>query len=138
MNRTDLDMSELSKFLKKELDASSYRELAHKTNVSRGALENIINGTNTKLPELETLEKIATAYSLTLWQVIERAGVDLGLPKSVDETVSRLTDLARRIPEIEPIVVYLLKLYPEDLRGVVAYLEALDRQRNRDWGWAEQ
>lgn len=128
-------MSELTRKLLEELKTQSYRDLQGKTGVSRGAIEKIVNE-DTEYPELATLDKLATYWKLPMWRVIEMAGVDLGLPRSIDETVQQLTSLAKRLPEIEPIVQYLLKLYPEDLRGVVAYLEALDRQRNQDRGWS--
>lgn len=137
IDKTDLAMSELSRKLAEELKNSSYRILEDKTGVSRGSLENIINKTNVDFPKLETLDKLATYFKMPLWRVIEMAGIDLGLNRSVSDTIDQLNSLARRMPEIEPIVVYLLKLYPEDLRGVVAYLEALDRQRNRAQGWTE-
>jgi len=129
--------SELKRRLAKELETLSYRDLEAKTGVSRGSLEGIVREQITEFPKLETLDKLATYWKKPLWQVIEMAGIDLGLAKSVSDTIDQLNSLARRMPEIEPIVVYLLKLYPEDLRGVVAYLEALDRQRNRAQGWTE-
>ena len=134
-------VTELVRKLQEELRSKSYRDLESATGVSRGALEGIVRGKqgapNTEAPRLETLDKLATYWKLPLWRVIEMSGVDLGLTRSVDETVQQLSSLAKRMPEIEPIVHYLLKLYPEDLRGVVAYLESLDRQRNRDAGWVE-
>lgn len=133
----EVTQSELWRKLNEELRTKSYRELEAATGVSRGALENMARAQNTDYPKLETLEKLATYWSLPLWRVIEMAGVKLGLQRSIDETMQQLISVSKRLPEIEPIVHYLLKLYPEDLRGVVAYLEALDRQRNRDQGWAE-
>lgn len=129
--------SELSRKLTEELRTKSYRDLEAATGVSRGSLEGIARDQITEFPKLETLDKLATYFKLPLWRVIEMAGIDLGLHRSVSDTIDQLNSLARRMPEIEPIVVYLLKLYPEDLRGVVAYLEALDRQRNRAQGWTE-
>lgn len=134
---TDHAMSELSRKLAEELKTISYRDLESRTGVSRGSLENIVREQNVDFPKLETLDKLATYWKLPMWRVIEMAGIDLGLTRSVSDTIEQLNSLARRMPEIEPIVVYLLKLYPEDLRGVVAYLEALDRQRNRAQGWSE-
>lgn len=128
-HRTNRHMSELSDFLGQKLKDSNYRDLEAKTKVSRGSLENIVKQENTKFPELETLEKIAIAYKIPLWRVIEMAGIELGLSQRLGDTASRLTSLADRMPEIEPIVGYLLKLHPDDLRGVVAYLETLDRLR---------
>lgn len=113
----------------------SLRDAEEEVKVSRSALANILNGKN-QPPTLDTLDKLATYFRLPLWRLIEMAGIDLGLTRSIDDTVQQLTSLVRRMPEIEPIVQYLLKLYPEDLRGVVAYLEAIDRQHSRDRGWS--
>lgn len=131
---TDRAMSELSRKLLEELKTQTYRDLADKTGISHGTLEYLAKEKNEEFPKLETLTKLADYWKLPMWRVIEMAGVDLGLPRSIDETVQQLSSLAKRLPEIEPIVQYLLKLYPEDLRGVVAYLEALDRQWNRQQG----
>lgn len=134
---TDRAMSELSRKLNEELTTKTYRDLEDKTGVSRGTLEHLAKERNEEFPKLETLDKLATYFKVPLWRMIEMAGIDLGLTRSVSDTIDQLNSLARRMPEIEPIVAYLLKLYPEDLRGVVAYLEALDRQRNRAQGWSE-
>lgn len=129
MQKTDLAMPDLADFLGQKLKESSYRELEGVTRVSRGALENIINRDNTELPKLETLEKIAVAYHLPLWRIVEMAGADLDLPGDADMLARQLTGLAANLPEIDPIVEHLLSLHPDDLRGVVAYLEAVRRQR---------
>lgn len=127
--RTEGVMSDLADFLAGKLKESSYRDLEEKTKVSRGSLENIIGQQNTEFPKLETLDKIAKAYQLPLWRVIEMAGIELGLPGTPDDLARQLTSLGNRIPEIQPIVGYLLKLHPDDVRAVVAYLETLDRLR---------
>jgi transcriptional regulator with XRE-family HTH domain len=131
MCRTGRAMSELSDFLAREVGANGYRDVEAKTGVSRGSLENLVKQENTEFPKLETLEKLAIAYQLPLWRVIEMTGIDLGLSRGADELAQRLTSLADRLPEIQPIVSSLLKLHPDDLRGVVAYLDTLDRQRDR-------
>lgn len=136
-HETDRAMSELSRKLNQELETKTYRDLEEKTGLSRGTLEYLAKERNEDYPKLETLDKLATYWKLPLWRVIQMADVDLGLLRSIDETVQQLMSLAKRLPEIEPIVQYLLKLYPEDLRGVVAYLEAVDRQHNRNQGWSD-
>lgn len=139
--KTEETMTELADLLKKELRDKgwSYRDAEEPMKLSRSVIGNIITGKKVdgepQTPKLETLDKLATYFKLPLWRVIEMTGVDLGLTRSIDETVQQLTSLVKRMPEIEPIVQYLLKLYPEDLRGVVAYLELLDRQHGHDQGW---
>lgn len=128
--RTEYAMSDLADFLGRELKDSSYRDLEEKTKVSRGSLENIIGQQNKEFPKLETLEKIAKAYKLPLWRVIEMAGIELGLPGTPDDLARQLTSLGNRIPEIRPIVGFLLKLHPDDMRGVVAYLRTVDQLRD--------
>jgi transcriptional regulator with XRE-family HTH domain len=134
MYGTDLAMSELADFLARELKQSSYRDLEIKTKVSRGALENIIGQQNTEFPKLETLEKLAEYYKLPLWRVIEMAGITLGLPVEADNAAKQLTSLADRMPQLRPVVAHLLKLHPSDVRGVIAYLETLDRLRDEAEG----
>lgn len=133
---TDRAMSELSRKINEELKTKTYRALADETKVSHGTLEYLAKEKNEDFPKLETLEKLATYWGLPLWRVIQMAGIELGLLRSVDELGQQLMSLAKRLPEIEPIVQFLLKLYPEDLRGVVAYLESVDRQNNRRRGWS--
>lgn len=120
---------DLASFLAEQVKQSSLRQVAEKTGISKSTVDHIIRRVNRNLPELETLNRIADAYDIALWRVIEMAGVDLGLPSGTTDLANRLVALASDRPEIEPIVQYLLRLLPDDLRGVVAYLEALDRQR---------
>lgn len=136
-DEVEASMTDLARLLAEELRKNNWtlRDAEEAMSVSKSTLGNIQNDEE-HVPRLETLDKLATYWKLPLWRVIGMAGIDLGLPRSVDELAQQLTSLACRLPEIEPIVQYLLKLYPEDLRGVVAYLESIDRQRNRDQGWS--
>lgn len=131
-------MSDLATMLAEELRDKGWglREAEEEIKVSRSALANILNGKE-QVPTMETFDKLATYFKLPLWRVIQMHGIELGLPSTVNETIRQLTSLVERMPELEPIVKYLLNLYPEDLRGVVAYLKLLDQQHNRDLGWAE-
>ncbi len=133
----EASMTDLAKLLTEELRSHNWtlREAEEAMKVSRSTLGNILND-DEMVPRLETLDKLATYWKLPLWRVIGMAGIDLGYPRTMDELSVQLTSLAQRLPEIEPIVQYLLKLYPDDLRGVMAYLEVLDRRDTRDRGWS--
>lgn len=123
--RTDHAMSDLAEFLARELEGSSYRDLEAKTGVSRGSLENLITRQNKKLPELETLEKLAKAYGFPLWRVIEMAGPALG-----DE--ERYSRLAREL-QISPWLVerfdVLISVSKEEFDELMDYLAFRRRQR---------
>lgn len=131
-------MSDLATLIAEELRDKNWslRDAEEEIKVSRSALANILNGKD-QIPTMETFDRLATYFRLPLWRVIQMHGIDLGMPTTINETVRQLTSLVERMPELEPIVDYLLNLYPEDLRGVVAYLRTLDQMRNRDQGWAE-
>lgn len=125
------EQSDLAKLIAETMRDQNWslREAEEEMGVSRSALDNILKGKN-QPPRLETLDKLALHFKLPLWRVIEMVDIDLGMPRSVSDMAQQLTSLAARMPEIEPIVAYLLKLYPNDLRGVIAYLETIDRLRN--------
>lgn len=70
---------DLAEFLAKEVARTSLRDVQAKTGVSKTAIQNIIKGNTKQLPELETLERFAKAYSLPLWRILQMASVNLGL-----------------------------------------------------------
>lgn len=124
-------MVDLINFLerqKKEL--GGLRALARKTGVSHNALSNLMTS-ETAIPELETLVRISQAFGMPLWRIIDLAGFDLGLPRSPSDQAQRLAGLVEQLPEFQPIVSYLLSLQPDDLEGVLTYLESLNRRRGR-------
>jgi transcriptional regulator with XRE-family HTH domain len=125
------ELTELAERILAEVESGSYRDFEAKTGVSRGSLENLAKSTNKDYPTLETLDKLATYWRLPLWRVVEMAGINLGL--AGDYTIAQqISSLVDRLPAIGPLVQLLLRLQPADLRGVVAYLEAIDRLRQAD------
>jgi transcriptional regulator with XRE-family HTH domain len=125
------ELTELAERILAEVESGSYRDFEAKTGVSRGSLENLAKSTNKDYPTLETLDKLATYWRLPLWRVVEMAGINLGL--AGDYTIAQqISSLVDRLPAIGPLVQLLLCLQPADLRGVVAYLEAIDRLRQAD------
>jgi transcriptional regulator with XRE-family HTH domain len=125
------ELTELAERILSEVESGSYRDFEGKTGVSRGSLENLAKSTNKDYPTLETLDKLAAYWRLPLWRVVEMAGIDLGL--AGDYTIAQqISSLSDRLPAIGPLVQLLLRLHPADLRGVVAYLETVDRLRRCD------
>lgn len=117
---------DLAEFLAAEVDKTSYRIVECKTGISRGSLENLIKRQNKRLPEIETLQKIAENYNLYLWQVVEMAGVSLNLPQSDDERTRRLASIAQKQRSMQLLVDRLLEVvpsHPEFVDGMLGYLE---------------
>jgi|SRR5579859_2127537 len=119
-------MQDLAAFLESERKRIGYRELVEKTGVSKGSLENLIQRTNIKLPELETLQRIAEAYKKPLWEVVEMAGVNLQLPHGAREDSARLTSLVEAYPMLRTLIVRLLELYAINADVVTGMLIAID------------
>ncbi len=128
--RTEGAMTALADFLAYELAQSSYRALEAKIGVSRGALENLINKTNTELPKLETLQRIADAYGKPMWEVVQMAGVELDLPKTPNERAQRMAQIVDQLPALESIINDLRRLSataPDFVDGMLIGLEAMLR-----------
>ena len=59
-------MMDLAEYLQAEVDRErSIRKVAKKIGIAKTTLDNIIKRRIKRMPELETLEKIASAYGLT-------------------------------------------------------------------------
>lgn len=122
-------MSDLQELLKKQQQiAGGLRALARKVDVSHTAIKNVIEN-NDAIPELETLVKFARAFKLPLWRVVEMAGFDLELNQGSVSQAQRLASLMEVMPQYRPVVDYLLRLNPDDIEGMLMYLEVLERQR---------
>lgn len=126
MNTSVDNKTELAQFLEAKIKEASYREVEELTSVPRSTLSKIVHGQLKGLPELETLIKLSLAYGLPLWRLVEMAGTDIGLAQTTTEQARRVAVLAEAYPEeMKPLLDRLLRLEPNDLRGVVAYLEAV-------------
>ena len=126
-------MTALVEFLANEVQQSSLRAVEAKTGVSRGALEKILNGT-TKRIDVETLQRIANAYHLRLWQVMHMAGIDLELPQTPTERANRLAAVVEQSPVFASLVDQLQELYqtdPDFVDGVLLSMEAMLRQHRK-------
>jgi len=88
----------LAAFLTRALERTSSRELATRTGISHTNIQRMARGDRKMLPEIETLQGIATAFELPLYRVMEMAGVDLGIPDdAAGAEVRRIAALGRQI-----------------------------------------
>lgn len=99
--------------------------------IPRGALRSALSG---RTPDLEHLVNIARGMGISLEEAVV-----LALPEGVSTGTETASDLALQVaalidakPEFAPIARHLLRLPIEDARGVLAYLESLERHRERD------
>jgi transcriptional regulator with XRE-family HTH domain len=119
----------LRTWLKEELDRTSYRSIEARTGVTHGTLERIIKGRQ-GVPELETLDKLASGLGRPLADVVEMAGFSLGLAGEDDELMSRLRAQSLGDPLLGEILALLRDVSMEERRGVLAYLRG-SRARQR-------
>jgi transcriptional regulator with XRE-family HTH domain len=118
---------DLAEFLAVQLRTKSYRELETDLQVSRGSLEKIVRRQNKNLPRIETLERIALYYGKELWEVMQMAGVRLGLPQSNIERAKRLDQLVTRKPALNGLIERLYNRIDTDpgyVDGMIVGLEA--------------
>lgn len=119
----DKIQTDLARFLAEQ--GKTYRELEELTGIPDSTISKIINGKLKGLPELETLVKISVAFNLPLWRVVEMTGLDSGVSIAPDDQAKRVAALVKTYPVMNQIVDRLTKLHQSDLRGVLAYLEAI-------------
>lgn len=123
---------DLADFLASKLKDTSYRDLESKIGVSRGSIEKIVKRQNKRLPKIETLERIALYYGKELYEVMQMAGVQLGLPKNDSERAKRLALLVKRKPALEHLIERLhdkIDTDPGYVDGMILGLEASLSQR---------
>lgn len=118
---------DLAEFIEDKVKRSSYRAVAKKTGVSRGALEAIVNRENEDFPKIGTLNRIAEAYGRPLWEIADMAKVPLDLPQNDTNRARRLAQLVARQPRFEAITKRLLDKIdtnPDYVDGIIAMMEA--------------
>lgn len=118
----------LSDFLQAEIDKpkSSIRKVAKKIGIGTTTVTNIAKGKRKRAPDVDTLQKIADAYDLTLATVVEMAGAMMG-------DKERYEKLAREI-EVHPWIAedweYLTKLTRERFKEAMDYISWRERHPN--------
>src|SRR6187399_2672243 len=118
---------DLAEFLTDKLQHTSYRAMAKRTGVSRGALEAIVNRQTGESPKIGTLTRIARAYGKPLWEVVEMAGAELDMPQNDTNRARRLAQLVERQPKFEHVAKRLLAMvdtHPDFVDGIIAGVEA--------------
>lgn len=116
-------MSQLADWLQRQMENNSWskRRLSEETGVSRAALDNIIDDGAT--PLFATMAKLAKAFNVPLWHIVDMCGEDLGLPKEGTARARQLDALIQAMPQYEPVISHLLQASPRKLDRILAILE---------------
>lgn len=120
----DMPMTLSEFFAQKRRDGETYYTIAEKTGLGHSTIENIEKGKLKDFPEIPTLQKIADAYELPLWRVVEMAAGVTSWNGDVDAEVNRLMIDA---PDLRPALAMLSQLPPDSQRACIAYFASVVR-----------
>ncbi len=116
-------MLDLADYLQAEVDKTSIRKVAAHIDISKTTVQNIIKRKLKSMPDVTTLEKIASAYGITLTVVVEMAGAMLG-------DTEKYTQIAREL-EVHPWIAEewrrLTSMTKERFREAMDYVEWRER-----------
>jgi transcriptional regulator with XRE-family HTH domain len=118
------DLSDVVRATMRDEDLQSYREAAEYFGISHGSIGNILNR---KPLGIDTLSTVAEKLGRPLWEVMQLAGIDLGLPKTTTERAQRLAALLDRAPGLYRTIERLQALNEDDpdyVAGMIVGLEA--------------
>lgn len=107
------------------------RDLASATKVSRGAIEAILKG-STRAPTHETLVRFSDYFNISVIQLMRMAGMRVDEAPEDQTLEQRAIALTRAMPQFAEVIRRAMELSPAELAGVLAYLEAVLRQRGEE------
>lgn len=102
-------MEQLAAWVREATERDTIRVLSEKTGIGTGTLSRIANNQLKEKPELETLMRLALGLKRPLADIVEAAGIDLGLPDDGDAILARLRAQADHDPQMGEILALLLQ-----------------------------
>lgn len=105
-------------------------ELADRAGISPMTVSHILNGT-TRRPTMETLIALSDVFSVDLDVLLEASGVRVKRSTPGDE-LARLKALIDNDPMLAEIAEAAHELSAPELRGVLAYIEAVKKQKSAE------
>lgn len=112
----------LAQLLRRELQTTSLRDLHINTGLSQSLLRSLARGRTQEPPELQTLQKLATAFRLPLWCVLEMAGIELDQPCNQSAFAFYVAEQIEEQPLLGQLCERLLNADDEELAALLAYL----------------
>jgi transcriptional regulator with XRE-family HTH domain len=129
MNNANTDNTPLATYLQRLMDRRDMNpnRLAELSGVHKMTISHILNGT-TQRPNLETLVAFADVFSVDLDVLLEKVGITVKR-STPDETQDRLKAMIDNDPALASVLAEAQTLDAAQLRGVLAYIEAIKNQR---------
>jgi transcriptional regulator with XRE-family HTH domain len=123
------DNTPLATYLQRLMDRRDMNpnRLAELSGVHKMTISHILNGT-TQRPSLETLVAFADVFSVDLDVLLEKVGIAVKR-STPDETQERLKAMIDNDPALASVLSEAQTLDAAQLRGVLAYIEAIKNQR---------
>jgi hypothetical protein len=119
-------MSELRRWLGAEFKRQrwTYEEGARVVGLSKSQAHRLLTDPDF-VAGLEVYTHISNWSGLPLYEVMERDGVPLGVPRSVSEQGERIAALVEAKPYLAPLLDQLPHFQPKDVHAVLGLLEHL-------------
>lgn len=109
-----------------EREGLTRRECADRWNLPRATADRLITDPDLH-PSLVTLDRLARATGVPLFQWIELEGYDLGLPKAPNDEALRWATVVQQLPETRRLIEAWVTITPDQRTFMLAILEALMR-----------
>jgi transcriptional regulator with XRE-family HTH domain len=123
-------MQSLADFLAEQLKFTSSRELAALTGVTHTTIQRMARAPLQNTPSIDTLQRLAKAFNLPMWHILEMAGVNLELPATFETDLQKVMSLAEKQASLGDIVRQLAATNPKDLAAIRQFL-AVQGTKNR-------
>jgi len=113
----------LAQLLRRELQTKSLRDLHAKTGLSHSLLQRLAKDESEEIPELKTLQKLAKAFRLPLWCVLEMAGIELDQPCTQSAFAYYVAELIEDHPLHRQLYERLVDADDDELSELLDYVK---------------
>jgi transcriptional regulator with XRE-family HTH domain len=124
----------LAQLLRRELQTTSLRDLHAKTGLAPRLLRSLARGRAQEPPDIQTLQRLAKAFQLPLWCVLEMAGVELEQTFTQSAFAFYVAEQIEEQPLLRQLYERLVNADDEELAALLAYLSRrMSRQFAAYW-----